>query len=126
LSGVTALIVALWCAMAVYQIFDAQADTETTRRQTTQLQQKYQEATRQFPAAPTTAENLRRAIEVSQKIGATTRTPEIMMDLVSQALDSNPAIVMRSFEWKYDTAEFAASRDANSAQSPAPVFAPPP
>jgi hypothetical protein len=126
LSGVTALTVALWCASMVYQIFDAGVETESARRQTVELQAKYLEATRQFPAAPTTAENLRRAIEVSQKIGATTRTPEIMMDLISQALDSNPAIVMKSFDWKYDTAEFAASRDANSAQSPAPVFAPPP
>ena len=126
LSGVTALIVALWCAMAVYQIFDAQADTETTRRQTTELQQKYQEATRQFPAAPTTAENLRRAVEVSQKIGATTRTPEIMMDLVSQALEANPAIVMKLFDWKYDNSEFAAARDANPGQPSTPAFVPPP
>ena len=116
----------LWCAAAVYQIFDARVDAETARRQTTELQTKYQEATRQFPAAPTTAENLRRAVEVSQKIGATTRTPERMMDLVSQALESNPAIVMKSFTWKYDTAEFAAARDANAAQSPASVFVPPP
>jgi hypothetical protein len=99
---------------------------ETAQRQTRELQTKYQDATRQFPAAPTTAENLRRAVEVSQKIAATTRTPEVMMDLVSRALESNPAIVMKSFDWKYDSSEFAAARDANSGQSSAPAFVPPP
>jgi len=126
LSAVTAFAIAIWCSITLYQIFDARIDTQSARRQTQDLQAKYQEATRQFPAAPTTAENLRRAVEVSQKIGATTRTPEIMMDLISQALDSNPAIVMRSLDWKYDSAEFPAGRDANSTPSSAPVFAPPP
>jgi hypothetical protein len=126
LCGVTAVTVATWCAITVYQIFDTRIETDNARRQTVELQAKYQEATRQFPAAPTTAENLRRAIEVSQKIGATTRTPEIMMDLVSQALDANPAIVMKSLDWKYDSADFAAAREANTTQSGTPVFAPPP
>jgi hypothetical protein len=90
------------------------------------LQARYQEATRQFPAAPTTAENLRRAIEVSQKIGATTRTPEIMMDLVSQALDANPDIAMKALTWKYDSVDFAAARDAGATPPSVPTFAPPP
>ena len=126
LSGVITAVVATWCAFTAYEIFDTRIETENARRQTTELQNKYQEATRQFPAAPTTAENLRRAVEVSQKIGATTRTPETMMDLVSQALESNPAIVMKTFTWKYDAADFAASRDANQTQQSAPAFAPPP
>ncbi|MDB5812671.1 MAG: hypothetical protein JWN94_4793 [Betaproteobacteria bacterium] len=126
LSAVTALAAAAWCALSAYQIFDSRIETENARRQTAELQAKYQEATRQFPAAPTTAENLRRAVEVSQKIGATTRTPDIMMDLVSQSLERNPAIVMKSFEWKYDTAEFATAREASPGQSSAPAFVPPP
>lgn len=126
LSAVTGLAVAIWCGATAYQIFDSRIETENARRQTVDLQSRYQEATRQFPAAPTIAENLRRAIEVSQKIGATTRTPEIMMGLVSQALDSNPDITMKSLTWKYDSADFAAARDAGASPSATPAFAPPP
>ncbi len=125
-SGATALAAGVWCAAVLYQVFDARADTERARRQTSDLQTKYQEATRQFPAAPTTAENLRKAVEVSQRIGATTRTPEAMMGVVSRALEVNPAISIKSFDWKYDTSEFASSRDANASPSAAPAAAPPP
>ena len=101
-TGVTAFAAAAWCAMSLYQIFDTQSETEAARRQTAQLQAQYQEATRQFPAAPTSAENLKRAVDISQKIGATTRSPELMMRLVSQALDRHPAIVLKTLGWKYD------------------------
>jgi hypothetical protein len=126
LSAVTGLAVAVWCAATAYQIFDSRIETENARRQTLDLQSRYQEATRQFPAAPTTAENLRRTIEVSQKIGATTRTPAIMMDLVSQALDANPDITMKTLTWKYDSLDFSAARDAGATPSSTPAFAPPP
>lgn len=125
-NGVTAFSAGIWCAVALYQVFDSRADTENTKRQTVELQAKYQEATLQFPAAPTTADNLRHAVEVSQKIGATTRTPQIMMGLVGQSLESNPAIVMKSFDWKYDSAEFPAARDANINPAAPAAFAPPP
>jgi hypothetical protein len=126
LSGVTAFAVAIWCAVAVYQIFDSRVEAESTKRLTAELQMKYQEATRRFPAAPTTADNLRHVVDVSQRIGATTRTPQMMMDLVSQSLDANPVIVMRSFDWKYDITDFAAARDAGTNPTPSTGFAPPP
>ncbi len=126
LAGVTAFATTTWCAINLYQLFDARADTESARRQTTELQAKYQDATHQFPAAPTTAENLRRAVEISQKIGATTRTPEIMMDLLSRALEHHPAIFLKTFGWKYDRTEFEAGREGIPSPSAAPSSAPPP
>ena len=121
LASVTVLAAATWCAILFFQIHDVRADIDKARRQTTLLQEQYQEATRQFPAAPTSAENLRRAVEISQKIGATTRTPEIMMDLVSQALDQHPTIIVKTFGWRYDTTEYEIGRDG----APAPVAAAP-
>ena len=115
LTAITAFAATTWCAITLYQVFDARIDTDSAKRQTVDLQRQYQEATLQFPAAPTTAENLRRAVEISQKIGATTRTPDIIMGLVSQALDNHPQIVMRSFAWKYGVAEIEGSRDGNQA-----------
>src|SRR5688572_30619238 len=62
LTGVTALVAAVWGAATLYQILDTRSTIENTRQQTAELQARYQEATRQFPAAPTTAENLKRAV----------------------------------------------------------------
>ncbi len=117
LAGVTAFATAAWCAFNWYQIFDIKSDTETAARQTSQLQAQYQEATRQFPAAPTSAENLKRAVEISQKIGATTRSPETMMNIVSQALERDPAIRLKSFGWKYGRTDI--EQDSGKSAKPA-------
>ena len=127
LSAVTALAAGVWCGILFWQIYDARADADNAGKQITDLQRRYQEATRQFPAAPTSADNLRQAVEVSQRIGATTRTPEAMMTVLSEALERNPSIVLKNFDWKYDTTEFASTRDASQGQGTAPpAFTPPP
>ena len=102
LAGVTAFAAATWCAVNLYQIYDIKSDTQAAARQTAELQGQYLQATRQFPAAPTSAENLKRAVEISQKIGATTRSPETMMVIVSDALERNPAVMLKRLGWKYD------------------------
>ena len=124
LAGATALAVATWCAFTMFQIIDTRTDIDNTRRQTVELQGHYQEATRQFPAAPTSAENLRRAVEISQKIGATTRTPEIMMDLVSHALDQHPTIIVKTIGWRYDGAEYDVGHEGSAAPAAAPPGTP--
>ena len=122
LTAVCAVAAATWCAAVVFQVFDTRRETASARRETAELQAKYQEATHQFPAAPTTAENLRRAVEISQKIGNTTRSPELMMDMVSRALERNPAITVKSFGWKYGDTEIGAGGDRKSTpDNPAPA-----
>ena len=104
-AGGTALALAAWCAFTWYQIIDTEVDIkndiETAAAQVAQLQAQTQETARQFPATPTTAENLQRAVEVAQKINASTRSPESMMAVLGQALDRNPDIRLRTFGWKY-------------------------
>lgn len=117
LTAVTALAAAAWCGVNLYQILDAKSDAGTAQRQTTDLQAQYQEVTRTFPAAPTTAENLKRTVEISQKIGTFTRSPELMMNLISQALERNPTIIPKSLGWKYGTSEIDA--DAGKSAKPA-------
>ncbi len=108
LTGVCAVVTAAWCAVFLYQILDTRSETGRARENTAEVQTQYKEATRQFPAAPTTAENLKRAVDISQKIAATTRSPEFMMGLLSQALEHHPAIVLKTFGWKYDRNEIDA------------------
>ena len=47
-----------------------------------------------------------------------------MMDLVSQALDRNPAVVMKSFAWKYGATEVEAGGEGKAAQDTARTASP--
>jgi hypothetical protein len=128
LTGLTTLAIASWCGVNVYQIIDTRLDIDNAKRQTAELQAQYLAATKEFPAAPTTADNLERTVEISRKIGATTRSPETMMEIVSAALEENPAVYMRLFGWKYDRAEISADGAATKTApaTPAPNAPPPP
>ena len=122
LTGAATLVIALWSSYNWYRIFDirldTQSDTTSAARQTEQLRAEYQQATQQFPATPTSADNLRRAVEISQKIGATLRSPGDMMNVVSQALDRNPAIVLKMIGWKYGVTNI----ESGSSKAAAPRF----
>ncbi len=127
LTGLTTLTIAAWCGVNVYQIVDTGLDIDNAKRQTAELQSQYLAATREFPAAPTNAENLERAVEISKKIGATTRSPELMMELLSEALEQNPSIYMRLFGWKYDRSEIGAEGIGSKGTAPtAATNMPPP
>ena len=121
LSGVTALAIAVWCAFTWYQIIDTEvdikSDIETAAAQLTQLQAQYLETARQFPAAPASAENLQRAVEIAQKIGASMRSPETMMTILGQALDQNPDIRLKSFGWKYGRTDIGKQDPGKSAKT---------
>ncbi len=123
LAALSAFGAAVWCAFTAYQIFDTTSETAQATRQTTALQAQYTIAARQFPAAPTSSENLQRAVEVSQRIGATTRSPDAMMGLVSHALADYPSITLKAFGWKYGSTEI----DPETSRGlPAPHSAPVP
>ncbi len=126
LAGATALGAIAWCAINTLQIIYVHGKTEADARETARQETQYQEVTRQFPVAPTSAENLKRAVEIAQKIGGTTRTPENMMNIVSQALELNPAIVLKTFGWKYDTTDIAVGAEGpnpSSVNTSSPVAA---
>lgn len=119
-TATAALGAALWGALNFSQIIEARSDAEYAARQTLLQQAYYQEVTRQFPAAPTSADNLKRAVEIAQKLKQSARTPETMMIAVSAALLESPSIALREFVWKYDqnTIETGESQ-ASTAEAPA-------
>ncbi len=126
--GVAAAAGTLWAGANLFQLFTVSGETEDAARQTTQLAARYQEATRQFPAAPASAENLKKTVEIAQKLRETARTPEMLMGVVSRALEQSPAIAVTQLGWKYGTSEItAAGVDRPAAadpQKPAPQTAP--
>jgi hypothetical protein len=113
-----AAVAALWIGHNLWQVYDLKDQAGNAARQTAVHQTQYQEVTRQFPAAPTTAENLRKAVEVAQKLRSDVRTPEQLMQIVSKAVETSPTIVIRQFAWKYGTSEIEGPQAATKAAEP--------
>jgi hypothetical protein len=128
-AGCAALATAalVWTAVNLYNMTTLRWDTEDAARQTALLSSQYLEATRQFPQAPASAENLQKAVEIAQRLRESTHTPQRVMALVGRALEASPTVVVREFGWKYGatnievegggTRELAASAPAAAAGS---------
>lgn len=126
-STVAAAAGIAWIGYNLWQVYDLKDQTADAARQTATQQAQYQEATRQFPAAPTTAENLKRTVEIAQKLRADRRTPEKLMQIVAAALEPSPDIVVRELGWKYGRTDIESTgapadpRAAAAAAPPAPT-----
>lgn len=123
-TAALALGAAVWTSANLFQTLTLRSEEEDAARHTAQLARQYLEITRQFPAAPASAENLKRTVEIAQKLRESLRTPEAMMMTVSRAVEASPNIVIKEFGWKYGTteieAESAGVRTASSPASPVP------
>jgi hypothetical protein len=131
LYGATAAIAlgaAIWAGADLVKTWELRGAEELTARQTAQLSAQYLQITRQFPAAPASAESLKRTVEIAQTLREEARTPRAMMSVISRALQASPTIVVRDFGWKYGTSEIdSEGRSAPTAETvpaAAPVFDP--
>jgi hypothetical protein len=115
--GAIAAAALVWTGVNVYTMMSLRGEAEDAARQTTLLAAQYQEVTRQFPQAPASAENLKKTVEIAQKLREATHNPQRMMALVSRAVEATPAVVVKEIGWKYGTAEMEA--DTRTRQSPA-------
>ena len=125
-SAALALGAAVWTGANLFQTLALRGEEEDAARQTAQLSARYLEITRQFPAAPASAENLKKAVEIAQKLRESVRTPDMMMAMVSRALEPSPTLVIKEFGWKYGLTEIelegAGGRAATAAaETPAPT-----
>jgi hypothetical protein len=122
--GIAALAALAWVGVNMYNMMTVRSDTETAARQTATLAAQYQEATRQFPQAPASAENLKRTVEIAQKVRESARNPQRVMALISRAVEANPAIVVKGLGWKYSSSEIEAEgRRQPAAEAPGAVTA---
>jgi hypothetical protein len=99
-SAVAAVAAALWVGGNFWRSSDLSLETERLRTATIAEQHQYETVTRQFPKAPTSAANLKKAVELAEGIRAEARTPERMFITLSQALDDSPGIFLRTVAWK--------------------------
>ncbi len=119
-AGVFALGIA-WAGFNVTQYLSITNDIQQAAQRTARVNAEYQEATKQFPEAPTSADNLRRGIELSDKLRASARTPEQFLVVVSRALESSPEVNLVELGWQYRPVEYAAT--GGTATAPQPVRA---
>lgn len=123
-----ALAAVIWTGANLLKTWELNGDEQLAARETAQLSAQYLEITRRFPAAPASAENLRRTVEIAQKLRDGARTPLAMMSIVSRALEPSRTIIIREFEWKYGTTVIEGGNQgagtAEAAVPAVPVFDP--
>ena len=122
-SAVTAAIGLLWTGGNLYRQFELDAERDSTVQRTTRVNAEYEAATRQFPSAPTSADNLRRTTELADRLAAAGHTPENMMRLISRALEADPGLSLRQLEWQYAPNDIAGA--TSTAYGPASAASPP-
>lgn len=113
-AGAVTAVAAVWSLHNLYQTIDADAQSADVMRRTAMLQVQYREVTRQFPAAPTSADNLKKAVVIAQRLTKSMHTPGSMMSIVSKALEKSPAISLKEFNWKFGLTEI----DSGAASTP--------
>lgn len=99
-----------WGGVNFYRQLATQDEISSTESNIRRHEALYLEIARQFPSAPTSAENLKSAVEIAQALQRESRDPEYLMAVISHALDTRPDIALTKLNWKHD-ALHASSED---------------
>lgn len=113
-------VAALWSVVNGWQAYreNSKAEDVTAQIQTQELQ--YQQITREFPPAPTSGDNLKRAVEAAKAVRESARDPLQMMAAVSEALQPSPDIFLREFGWRYGLSDIEKGAEGAAATAAAP------
>jgi len=120
MSAAAALAAITWSGANLALQQTAEKKTQQLTAQTLQQESLYNEVAQQFPEAPTSAENLLKAVEIAQKMREASRTPELMMKTVSLAMDANPSITLNRLKWKHSN-QTSDPEEASSQQQTSPA-----
>lgn len=105
-SAITAAVGIAWSGFNLLQQFSIGDETAAAAQRTAQVNADYQETTKQFPAAPTAADNLKRATELAETLRVSATTPERFLQVISRALAPSPEIALVELSWQNSTTEF--------------------
>ena len=121
-------VAALWSIANGWQAYGVSSQAAEIEKQITIHNAQYQQITRQFPPAPTSGENLKRAVEIAKAVKENAREPVPVMAFVSQALQPNSNVVLREFGWRYglNVIEKGTTETTATAPAPLPPGTPPP
>ncbi len=99
-SAAVAVAATVWVGNNFWERSELNLETERLRTATIVEQQRYESVTQQFPKAPTSAANLKTAVEMAERLRAEVRTPERALLRISHALDASPGVLLQSIVWK--------------------------
>lgn len=121
-AGIAGVVSLGWLGLNAYQIYDLHSQQAHATAQAADYQRRYQEVTRQFPASPTSADNLVAAVQVAERLRSSKRTPEPAMALLGRVLGQYPNVRLKAMGWKYATRDYdnAAGQRRPEAQTPSP------
>jgi hypothetical protein len=125
-SVAAAAIGLAWSGFNLWQQLAISDETAVAAQKTARVNAEYQAATGKFPSSPTTADNLKKASELAEKLQASAVTPERFFQVIGQALAPSPEIVVTELDWQHSTSEFEAGAKAAGTLpgSPPPASAP--
>ena len=124
-SATLGLAALAWSGYNLWLAHDFNAQTAQAASLTLATQTQYREITREFPAAPTTSENLINAVEIYKKVEKNIRSPLPFMQIVSRAIEPSPDVFLQELHWVYGTAAINAGDAASPVPSAAAVPAAP-
>lgn len=115
-SAALGLAALAWTTYNLWLAHDLVEQTVQATKLTVATQTQYREITREFPAAPTTSENLINAVEVYKKVVNKVRSPQPYMQIVSRAIEASPEVFLQELNWNYGTTAVAAGDAAPPTQ----------
>jgi hypothetical protein len=110
-----------WSGYNVWRTHDLTQQTADAARRTANAQSQYKEITRTFPAAPTSSENLIKAVDVYRQVVKSIRSPQPFMQIVSRAIEPSPEVFLLEIGWNHgsDLAETPGASTAPRSAKPA-------
>lgn len=118
-SFAAAAIGVIWAGFNLWQQLSIQSDADSAVQKTAQVNAEYQAATGRFPSAPTTADNLKKAAELADRLQASAATPERFFQVIGSALAPSPEIVLTELNWQNSATELEPAAPSSGAGRPA-------
>lgn len=115
-----------WTVFNLWQQQSLDAEREEVARSTARVNAEYEAVTRQFPSAPTTAENLKKTTELADRLQAAGKTPAPFYAILSRALMPDPELMLMEITWQYSANEVSGTDRGTQPQGAAPAAATPP
>lgn len=116
ISAAIAVTGLLWAGYNLWLVHDLGLQTADDAKRTAAAQAQYRDITREFPAAPTTSENLINAVEIYKKVTKNIRSPLPFMQVVSRAIEPSPEVFLQEINWAYGTPAITAEGGERTAQ----------
>jgi hypothetical protein len=98
-SGAVFAACLLFAGYQFLQIMDLRGKADSAMQQAARDAQRYEQVRQTFPAAPTSTENLKAAVQRFGELDRQAANPEILLNEISGVLNAYPAIELDQIEW---------------------------